>query len=180
MLISHLLGLSSISLLEQYSTHLPREWCQYDESYQLTIKAISNKPTGQPKEDKSPSVSSQVSPPCVKLIIKINQKKEGGREGKQEKSTDCSSIRPAFNSLHPHSSSQTPLTPVPGDWTPSSSFLGHQASKQYIDIRAGQTLIHKSNFSKFKQKSSVVAGTSDLALGRQRKAPLSSRPAEAT
>lgn len=82
MLISHLPGLSSISLLEQCITHLPREWCQYDESYQLTIKAISNKPTSQPKEDKAPRVSSQVTPPCVKLIIKINEQREEGREGK--------------------------------------------------------------------------------------------------
>lgn len=44
-----------------------------------------------------------------------------------------------FDGQHPHGSPQPSITPVPGDLTPSSGVLGHQAHKWYTDTHVDKT-----------------------------------------
>lgn len=46
-----------------------------------------------------------------------------GRAG--EMTQQCSCKGPSFESQHPHSGSQAPVTPVPGDMTPSCGLPAH-------------------------------------------------------
>ena len=51
------------------------------------------------------------------------------RDGSAGKSNGCSTKGPGFNSQHPHGSFQLPLTPVPGDTTPSNRHTCSQITK---------------------------------------------------
>lgn len=57
--------------------------------------------------------------------------------------TGCSSKRPGFEFLDPHSASQSSVSPVLEDSILSSSLHMHQAYAWYSDIHSGNT--HKSN-----------------------------------
>lgn len=46
------------------------------------------------------------------------------RHGPAIKSTGCSSRVPRFDSQHPHGGSELPVTPVPGELTPSLGSTG--------------------------------------------------------
>lgn len=54
----------------------------------------------------------------------------------------CSSRGPGFDSQHPHSSLQAPVTSIPGYLTVSSDQSEPQPCTWYMGIDAGKTLIH--------------------------------------
>lgn len=65
------------------------------------------------------------------------------------KSTDCSFKEPRFDSQNPQSSSESPITPVPGDL--KSSFHGYQAYMWCTVTHTGKTPIHINTLSKGKR-----------------------------
>lgn len=65
------------------------------------------------------------------------------------KSTDCSFKESRFDSQNPQSSSESPITPVPGDL--KSSFHGYQAYMWYTVTHTGKTPIHINTSSKGKR-----------------------------
>lgn len=74
------------------------------------------------------------------------------------KSTCCFPRGPELDSQHPYSSSQTSLTPVPGDLMPSSGFHRHQAHMWYIDTHASKPPTY------MKQTFKILLETTRLCL----------------
>lgn len=73
----------------------------------------------------------------------------GWKDGLVTKSTDCSFKEPRFDSQNPQSSSESPITPVPGDL--KSSFHGYQAYMWCTVTHTGKTPIHINTLSKGKR-----------------------------